>query len=212
MGAYAYVKNKTKAVKQQKVEEQAKEAAAVNITQKGEVIGPEAEIGFLHPGAGLPGEPEDFSLRVWKPEKTGGPNEMLSPETSDPKEITKEGEAEGEEGPPPLVQSHISQENHIESTNETHIQNEVKTETQETSSSSHVIKESHVSTSKEHHSHNESVPSESKHQVLEKIPETQETEKKSIKFSESIHQEDWIEREENTLPRHNPSKEGESEL
>ena len=216
IGAYSFLRDKTESVVQKykdKTTGSESGGGAISITQTGEIIGPEAEVGFLQSDDGLPGEPEDFALRAWKPEKKSGLNDILSPETSDPKEITNKEEAEGAEGPPPVIQNHISQENYTENTNKAHVQNKVTNKTEESSpSSSHVIRESHVSTSKEHQSQSGPPLSEPKHQVQEKTLEISEPEKKSIKFNKSIHQEDWIEEETITLPHNNQNNLEETEI
>ena len=216
IGAYSFLRDKTENVIIQKYKDKTTESesggGAISITQTGEVISSETEVGFLQSGDGLPGEPEDFALRAWRPEKEGGLNDILSPNSANPKEITNKEEAEGAEGPPPVIQNHINQENHTENINETHVQNEVTNRTEESSSSSHVIKESHVSTSKEHQAQIELPLNEPKHQVQEKTPETSEPEKKSIKFNESIHQENWIEEETIILPHNNQNNMEETEI
>ena len=213
IGAYSFLKDKTENIiqkyKTREIEE--REEAEISISRTGGIVGPETEVDFLNSNASLPNEPEDFALRSWQTEKSGGINDILFPKSADSMQA-KEIKAPEKEKPLSLQESHINQENHTENKNETHIQNEVTNKAQD-NTSSQVIKESRVSVSKEHQSQIELPLNEPKNQVLEKAPEVSGSEeKKSIQFSDSIHREDWIEGERNIAPHHNQNKDEESQL
>jgi len=216
-GAYSYAKEKTENIFQREdSSEEYNAEAVINISQTDET---RDEEGFTSGGENCIDKDDFFKDEV----KQGRDESEKLPEGNQP--IAGNGEKPKEENT--LLQEHHQenkilqehsvlqeniQENHIENTNQTSIQNQMTKEVS-SSSNSQVITERKdfiPESSFNENSLNENSLTETKYQTPPENIETPPVEQKSIEFNESIHQESWIEEEENTHSK--PENEKETEL